>query len=80
MGKGITYMNKELNFEQAIENLEVIAQELESGKLNLDDSIKKFEEGMILSKKCTEYLESAEQRINVLINKDGEISEESFTN
>jgi len=72
--------NKELNFEQAIEELEVIAQELESGKLNLDDSIKKFEDGMKLSKKCTEYLESAEKRINILINKDGEISEESFEN
>lgn len=71
-------MDKELNFEQAIEELEKIAGELESGKLNLDDSIKKFETGMQLSKKCTEYLENAEKRITVLINKNGEISEEIF--
>lgn len=73
-------MDKEINFEQAIEELEVIAQELESGKLNLDDSIKKFEDGMKLSKKCSEYLENAEKRITVLIEKNGEISEEKFDN
>jgi len=70
--------NLEMNFEQAIEELEGIAQELESGKLNLDDSIKKFEDGMKLSKKCTEYLESAEKRITVLIENKGEFSEEKF--
>ena len=69
---------EELNFEQAIEELEGIAQELESGKLNLDDSIKKFEDGMKLSKKCTEYLENAEKRITVLIENKGELSEEKF--
>lgn len=73
-------MDKEINFEQAIEELEVIAHELESGKLNLDDSIKKFEDGMKLSKKCSEYLENAEKRITILIEKNGELSEENFSN
>ena len=73
-------MEKNLNFEQSIEKLEKIAEELESGELSLDDSIKKFEDGMKLSKKCTEYLENAEKRINILIEKDGEVSEESFSN
>lgn len=73
-------MEKDLNFEQAIEELENIAKELESGELNLNDSIKKFEDGMKLSKKCTEYLEEAEKRINILIEKDGQLSEESFSN
>ncbi len=73
-------MEKDLNFEQSIEELEKIAKELESGELSLDASIKKFEDGMELSKKCTEYLENAEKRINILIEKDGELSEESFSN
>lgn len=73
-------MDKEINFEQAIEELEVIAHELESGKLNLDDSIKKFEDGMKLSKKCSEYLENAEKKIIILIEKNGELSEENFSN
>ena len=37
---------KDINFETSMENLEQIVQELEKGDLNLDDSIKKFEEGM----------------------------------
>ena len=45
-----------MNFEENMENLEKIVQELEKGELNLDDSIKKFEEGMNLSKKCNEIL------------------------
>lgn len=76
----VSKMEKNLNFEQSIEKLEKIAEELESGELSLDDSIKKFEDGMKLSKKCTEYLENAEKRINILIEKDGEVSEESFSN
>ena len=68
----------EMNFEQAIEELEVIAQALESGKLSLDDSIRKFEDGMKLSKKCTDYLENAEKRINILIENKGEVVEEKF--
>lgn len=69
---------EEKNFEENIEQLEKIVQELEKGELNLDDSIKKFEEGMKLSKKCNEILESAEKRITILINKDGKIEEENF--
>lgn len=76
----VSKMEENLNFEQSIEKLEKIAEELESGELSLDDSIKKFEDGMKLSKKCTEYLENAEKRINILIEKDGELSEESFSN
>lgn len=68
-----------LNFETAIRNLEQIVQDLEKGDLNLDESVKKFEEGMALSKKCTKILEEAEKKITILI-KDGEdTKEESFT-
>ena len=68
-----------LNFETAIRSLEQIVQELEKGDLNLDESVKKFEEGMALSKKCTKILEEAEKKITILI-KDGEdAKEESFT-
>lgn len=67
-----------MNFEENIENLEKIVQELEKGELNLDDSIKKFEEGMQLSKKCNEILEQAEKKITILINKDDKIEEKDF--
>lgn len=69
---------KNLNFEESMQELENIVVELEKGELNLDDSIKKFEEGIKLSKKCTDYLDEAEKKITILINKDGEVEEKDF--
>ena len=69
---------KEIKFEEAIQKLEEIAKELESGTLGLDESVEKFEEGMKLSKTCTKMLNEAEKRINILINNGEEIKEENF--
>lgn len=68
-----------MKFEENIKKLEDIAKELEGGELGLDESVSKFEEGMKISKECTKMLNEAEKRINILINNDGEISEENFT-
>lgn len=70
---------EEIKFEDAIKKLEDIAKELETGELGLDESVKKFEEGMELSKTCTKMLNDAEKKINILINDGEEIAEESFT-
>ena len=59
---------EDVNFEEAMEKLEKIAEELESEDLSLDTSVKKFEEGMKLSKKCNEILQNAEKKITILIN------------
>lgn len=67
-----------MNFEENMENLEKIVQELEKGELNLDESIKKFEEGMNLSKRCNEILEEAEKKITILIKKEDNLEEEKF--
>ena len=70
---------KDLNFEETMENLEKIVQELEKGDLNLDDSIAKFEEGMKLSKSASKYLEEAEKKITMLVSdEEGNIKEEVF--
>lgn len=69
---------EEVNFENSMENLEKIVQELENGELNLEESIKKFEEGMKLSKQCNKFLEDAEQKITILINEGNDIKEEQF--
>lgn len=71
-------MEKELSFEQAMTNLEKIAEELEKDDLDLDTSVKKFEEGMELSKKCNEILQKAEKKITILI--DGEEKDFSVKN
>lgn len=68
-----------LNFETAMKQLEEIANQLERNDLDLDKAVEKFEEGMKLSKKCSEILENAEKKIIILIN-DGKdnFSEEEF--
>ena len=59
-------MNEDINFEDAMKQLESIANELEKGNLTLDESVKKFEEGMNLSK------------MTMLINDGGKIKEDNF--
>ena len=71
-------MAKTNNFEENMENLETIVQDLEKGDLNLEDSIKKFEEGIALSKKCNDILEEAEKKITMLIKKEDKIEEENL--
>lgn len=67
------------NFEEQIQELEKIINELENGKLNLDDSVIKFEEGMKISKECNKMLENAEKKITILLNdENGEKKEENF--
>ncbi len=74
-------MNKEeINFEDAMKELEEISNKREKNDLDLDKSVEIFEEGMKLSKKCSEILENAEKRITILLN-DGKdnLTEENFT-
>ena len=61
---------KDIKFEDKIQELEKITKELESDELTLDDSIEKFEVGMQISKECKDMLENVEKRITILI--DGE--------
>lgn len=69
---------EDLNFEDLINKLEEITNKLEKEQLSLDESVKLFEEGIELSKKCNSKLEDAEKRISILINQDNEIKEENF--
>lgn len=69
---------KEENFETKIQALEQIVSDLEKGDLNLDESVKKFEEGMKISKQCSKMLEETEKRITILLNDEDEIVEEEF--
>ncbi len=71
-------MEGNLNFEETMKELEEVVQALENGELNLDESIKEFEKGMKLSKDASKYLEDAEKKITILVNKDNEIKEEDF--
>lgn len=72
-------MEEKISFEDNMKKLEEIATELEKGDLDLDTSVSKFEQGMRLSKECSEILEKAEKKITMLIKGDnGDITEENF--
>ena len=62
-----------MNYEKAIERLEEIVTLLESGDQRLDDSIKLFEEGTSLAKRCNTLLENAQQKIITLTGKENEV-------
>lgn len=68
-----------MNFEEMIEKLEEISKLLEAGDLTLEESVKKFEEGIEISKRCYKVLDDAEKKIKILIkDSDENIKEEDF--
>ena len=58
-------------FENAMKRLEAIVEELESGDLALDEALKKFQEGVKLSKLCANKLDETEKKVSILL-KDGD--------
>jgi exodeoxyribonuclease VII small subunit len=69
----------ELNFEAAMDRLEKIVEQMESGKLPLEDLIVRYEEGMNLVKICQERLATAEQKIEIIArNSAGKIIVKQF--
>ena len=68
-----------LTFEKAMEDLEKIVTELESGELTLDKSVESFKRGMELSNYCNNLLDDAEKTISILVEqRDGTMKEENF--
>lgn len=64
-------MDKKKSFEEALVELERIVQEVEQGKIGLEESIARYEEGMTLIKHCRNVLDVAEKKIET-IGKDGQ--------
>ncbi len=65
---------KKLKFEEALKGLEAIVDKLETGELDLEESIKLYEEGIELSLYCQKQLTQAEGKIQRLVKKlDGDI-------
>ena len=67
-----------LSFEESLSELETIAQNLEQGELSLEDSMTLFERGLNLSQASQEKLKNAEQKIQILLTKNGKTQLETF--
>ncbi|UCE74424.1 MAG: exodeoxyribonuclease VII small subunit [Methanomassiliicoccales archaeon] len=72
-------MENEPSFEEALTQLEEIVNSLETGKLSLDQSLKRFEEGIRLSRLCNKKLAETQQKVEKLVEKDGMLSSESMS-
>ncbi len=65
-------------FEECLQRLEKIVQELETGEVSLEKSLTLFEEGMQLSSACRTELEQAEGKVEILLKKNGKLQAEPF--
>ncbi len=69
---------KTINLEKALTDLEEIVEELESGDLPLEKAMKKFEEGIKLTRNCQTALKDAEQKVEILLKSAGGEDLEDF--
>ena len=70
---------KEESFEKALQGLEKVVQRLESGDLPLEESLSAFEEGVRLTRVCSQRLDKAEKRIEILMRDEkGSLKTESL--
>ena len=67
------------NIESKLNELEKIIEELESGELDLDRALKKFESGIKLSRECQKTLEEAELKIKVLMGDELKDSDDTLS-
>lgn len=72
-------MKANMNFEEAMNELEKIVEKLESGELSLDESLEAFQEGIELTKFCSNRLDEIEKKISILMeNEEGKLEEKDF--
>ncbi|MCY1291760.1 Exodeoxyribonuclease 7 small subunit [compost metagenome] len=66
------------DFEQSLTELQTLVERLESGELSLEDSLAAFEQGIRLTRECQDALAQAEQKVQILLERDGELQEAPF--
>ncbi|MEK6889369.1 MAG: exodeoxyribonuclease VII small subunit [Nanoarchaeota archaeon] len=71
-------MKKEISFESALKDIQVLIEDLENGNIPLKKSIAKFKEGADLLNYCKKELKDSELSIQKILDKDGKIKFESF--
>ncbi|MFZ6047568.1 exodeoxyribonuclease VII small subunit [Pseudomonas sp. CR3202] len=66
------------DFEQSLADLQALVERLESGELSLEDSLSAFEQGIRLTRECQAALNQAEQKVQILLERDGQLEEAPF--
>ncbi len=68
-----------LDFEAALAELEALVGRMEEGEMTLEQSLSDFERGIALTRTCQQALTAAEQKVSLLVDKDGETALVDFT-
>lgn len=66
-------------FEEAMDELEKLVETMEQGDISLEESLKAFERGVKLTRTCQQALQEAEQKVQILLEKNGQHTLEPFT-
>lgn len=66
-------------FEDALAELEQLVVQMEQGDISLEESLKSFERGVTLTRTCQKSLQEAEQKVQILLEKNGQQTLEPFT-
>jgi len=66
------------DFENALQELEKLVEELEKGELSLEHSLRRFERGVELTRTCQKALREAEQKVSILLERDADSEPEPF--
>ena len=72
-------MNNTPDFEQALAELEALVARLERGDLPLEEALKTFERGVELTRQCQGSLKAAQQRVDILLKRNGQPEAEPFS-
>lgn len=67
-----------VDFEQSLGSLQALVERLESADLSLEESLSAFEQGVALTRECQQALAQAEQKVQQLIESNGELKTEPF--
>lgn len=68
-----------VSFEESLAELEQLVNQLEQGDISLEESLQAFERGINLTRSCQTALQEAEQKVNILLEKNGTQTLEPFT-
>ncbi|HIC47862.1 MAG TPA: exodeoxyribonuclease VII small subunit [Methylophaga aminisulfidivorans] len=63
---------KKLDYEAAVKELEALVERLEQGDISLEESLKLYERGVLLTRDCQESLQAAEQKVQMLLQQSGQ--------
>ena len=65
-------------FEKSLKELEQLVEKMEQGDIGLEESLKHFEKGVQLTRACQKALQDAEQKVNILLEKNGQLELNKF--